>query len=413
MLNKLYFLQELAPNGELFTFMKNEEVLQFAHARFLAAEILSMIEYLRSKKICHRDFKPSNLLFNSEMRLKLADFGSAKSYKGQEGNSEEDDNRQSGGSTSDKWIRRMNSFVGTVEYMAPEVIQGASRIDGWDLWSLGIIIYKFFAETSPFIGEFDEDTIRKIEEEDLVFPENFPDVAKDICKRLLVKNPEERLGCGRHGTELDMFSLKAHPFFDGIDFDNLENSESPVPIPTVLKSSVKVKIIEELKKSANTSTNVTSPWSIDMHNFTTAWKNVMGNNLSPWKTLKEFHQNSPQYNIRVLFQGPIKYRSRLLIKYNSATAIFTDEPAFYLYSQTKGVLKTRYSIQNYYFSQKNKTKFYLKEQTSKNKQAEASSEEDTSHKPSKFKTCVRKVTDEATDSPSDLIFLLSKYCAQE
>eukprot|EP00344_Euplotes_crassus_P004925 CAMPEP_0197017088 /NCGR_PEP_ID=MMETSP1380-20130617/79344_1 /TAXON_ID=5936 /ORGANISM="Euplotes crassus, Strain CT5" /LENGTH=109 /DNA_ID=CAMNT_0042444143 /DNA_START=309 /DNA_END=638 /DNA_ORIENTATION=+ len=109
--------------------MKNEEVLQFAHARFLAAEILSMIEYLRSKKICHRDFKPSNLLFNSEMRLKLADFGkkichrdfkpsnllfnsemrlkladfgSAKSYKGQEGNSEEDDNRQSGGSTSDK-----------------------------------------------------------------------------------------------------------------------------------------------------------------------------------------------------------------------------------------------------------------------------------------------------------------------
>lgn len=122
---KLYFLLELAPNGELFTYMKNEGILDLEQGQFLTAEILSMIEHMGKRNISHRDLKPSNLLLDSNMRLKLADFGSSKEFKNEEEEKEkeEDITRQSGG-TKKKQLRRMNTFVGTVEYMSPEIIKG-------------------------------------------------------------------------------------------------------------------------------------------------------------------------------------------------------------------------------------------------------------------------------------------------
>ncbi|CAI2384762.1 unnamed protein product [Moneuplotes crassus] len=427
----LYFLLELASNGELYTYMKNEEILQYKQAKFLAAEILSMIEYLKDQKISHRDLKPSNLLFDSRMRLKLADFGSAKSFLDQEVQSDEVQNRQSGGSPTKRSIRRMNTFVGTVEYMAPEIIQGTCTMNSCDLWSFGIIIYKFFAESSPFQGEFDEDTIRKIEEEDPIFPENFPEMAKDLCERLLEKDPLKRIGCGKEGTELDMFSLKAHPFFDGIDFEYLEFSESPIPIPTVLLSSTKSKIIEKCRNSAPVKSEKASSTITEPTDFTSACGKSRVHNLDNCKTLEDFYQNSIAKNIRVLFKGPLKYRSRMLITYNSATALFTDEPALYLYSQNKGLLKARYNIPSYVFTQKGSNrsfsengknicrsnKFNLKQikvgGSDFEKDTQDATVEDTSYKPCKFKMCTRKVSDETIDSPSDLVFLLNKYCAKE
>ena len=245
---KLYFLLELAPNGELFTYMKNEGILDLEQGQFLTAEILSMIEHMGKRNISHRDLKPSNLLLDSNMRLKLADFGSSKEFKNEEEEKEkeEDITRQSGG-TKKKQLRRMNTFVGTVEYMSPEIIKGTWRKNECDIWSLGIIVFKFFAEYFPYLGDFDEDTIQKIEEDPLEFPEDFPEDAQDLCKRLLQKDPKKRLGWGPEGSELDMFALKAHPFFDGIDFDNLKSWNSPLPVSTIIRSSIKTKIIEECK----------------------------------------------------------------------------------------------------------------------------------------------------------------------
>lgn len=124
--NKLYFLMELAPYGELFSFMKNEGVLEFRHAQFFAAEIVNMIEYLHEHRISHRDLKPSNILFDSNMHLKLADFGAGKTFNiSDETNEETGDDHQSGGSKEKKkMIKRMNTFVGTCEYMSPESILG-------------------------------------------------------------------------------------------------------------------------------------------------------------------------------------------------------------------------------------------------------------------------------------------------
>jgi len=140
-----------------------------------------------------------------------------------------------------------------------------------DYWSLGIIIYKFFAERPPFLGEFDEETIQKIEEDPVEFPPKFPDLAKDLCMRLLEKDATKRLGCGREGTDTDLFALKAHPFFDGIDFDYLHKFKSPIPIPNVHRSSFKTKIIEEYKSIATTPSDLASPMMIDGgENFSSA-----------------------------------------------------------------------------------------------------------------------------------------------
>lgn len=105
--------------------------------------------------------------------------------------------------------------------MSPEIIQGGLVDSGCDLWSIGVIIYKFFAEFAPFIGEYPEDTLLKIQEEEVQFPEGFPETAMDLCIKLLTKDPKLRLGNGAPGSKNDMKALKSHPFFDGVNFETL------------------------------------------------------------------------------------------------------------------------------------------------------------------------------------------------
>jgi 3-phosphoinositide dependent protein kinase-1 len=269
---KLYFLMELAPYGELFSYMKNEGILEFAHAQFFAAEIINMIEYLHENKICHRDIKPSNLLFASDMHLKLVDFGSGKIFKNSDQTTEANvgDNQSGGSDENKKMIKRKNTFVGTCEYMSPEIILGKWVKNECDLWSLGIIIYKMFSECTPFIGEFDEDTIQKIEEESVIFPPGFPALAQDLCTKLLAKDPADRLGWGDPATESDMFSLKTHPFFDGIDFENLHNWDSPAPIPSIHRASIKTRIINKYKRSAETPSKMSCSVVTVSADFTTS-----------------------------------------------------------------------------------------------------------------------------------------------
>lgn len=143
---------------------------------------------------------------------------------------------------------RIQSFAGTIDYMSPEAIHGTSWENECDLWALGIIIFRFFAEYFPFKGEYEDETMQKIEEDPIEFPDDFPVAAKDLCSRLLDKDPAKRLGWGRPGSVNDMSSLKSHPFFDGIDFDNLIYCKSPVPISDVVRSSVKRQIIEKYKR---------------------------------------------------------------------------------------------------------------------------------------------------------------------
>lgn len=382
---------ELAPYGELFSFMKNEGVLEFRHAQFFAAEIVNMIEYLHENRICHRDMKPSNILFDSNMHLKLADFGAGKVFKNSDETFEENgDDHQSGGSNEKKeMIKRTNTFVGTCEYMSPESILGKCKKNECDLWALGVIIYKMFSEYSPFIGEFDEDTIQKIEEDPVIFPQGFPELAQDLWIKLLEKDPADRIGWGNPGTERDMFSLKAHPFFDGIDFENLHKWDSPAPIPCIHRASIKTRIIDEYKRSAITHGDNSSPAVMDHIDFTTSSSVSQKNNLKDWET----------GNSVILYQGPLKYRSRLLIMFKSVTAILSDEPVLYLYKKSTGALKGKYDVKNYYLVQKSKTKFKLVK----------NGDNEYRHISNKFKIVTRKMTELDQNSSVDLLTLLGKY----
>lgn len=113
------------------------------------------------------------------MHLKLIDFGSGKFYKDQQVEQVDTTDAQSGTETN-KEYQRMNTFVGTYEYMAPEIIQGQYVSNACDLWSVGIILYKFFAEFAPFRGEFDQETLNKILDDEVSFPPNFPEQAQDL-----------------------------------------------------------------------------------------------------------------------------------------------------------------------------------------------------------------------------------------
>jgi 3-phosphoinositide dependent protein kinase-1 len=108
----LYFVMDLAENGELFSYMKNEGALDYKIAQFLAAEMVNMVAYMQSMLICHRDIKPGNVLFDKNMHLKLIDFGSGKFYNNDVVEQVQDLNNQSG-SSEEKGIKRMNTFIGT------------------------------------------------------------------------------------------------------------------------------------------------------------------------------------------------------------------------------------------------------------------------------------------------------------
>jgi serine/threonine protein kinase len=131
--------------------------------------------------------------------------------------------------------------------MAPEIIEGDSNSNACDFWSIGIIIFKFFAEFSPFSAGDQHELLYQIVEEEITYPENFPSLAKDLCKGLLEKNPLKRLGAGSKGSENDTFALKSHSFFEGIDFDSLINTKSPISQLMKRQSSLKQKIIAKYK----------------------------------------------------------------------------------------------------------------------------------------------------------------------
>ena len=298
-------------------------------------------------------------------------------------------NKQSGSTGVNKTFKRMNTFIGTCEYMAPEIIAGTEwQSNECDFWSLGVILYKFFAQQSPFVGEFEEDTLQKIQFDPVSFPAEFPEHAKDLWFQLLEKNPYERIGWGPKGSEKDMFALKSHPFFEGIDFDNLYSCESPVPIPVVLRSTYKQNIINKYKNEPEQMQEVPLSTSEDIDELGSDNDNLETGHIDDW---------SSKRSIDVLYKGTIKYRSKMFLMYRPIDVILTDEPAMYLYKQNSGNLKRRYELQNWTFIKKNSKEFKIVK----------NGESKYRHIGNKFKIIEDKSKNE-TETPS-LLELLQKF----
>jgi len=128
----LYFVTDFLNGGELFLHLCNEIRFTEDRARFYAAEMVLAISHLHENGIIYRDLKPENVLLDSSGHIKITDFGLSKMK------------------SLDNLDQMTNTFCGTPEYLAPEVIQARGHSYGVDWWSLGMLIYEMISGINPF-----------------------------------------------------------------------------------------------------------------------------------------------------------------------------------------------------------------------------------------------------------------------
>ncbi|KAM4631806.1 3-phosphoinositide-dependent protein kinase 1 [Discoglossus pictus] len=203
---KLYFGLSYAKNGELLKYIRKIGSFDETCTRFYSAEIVCALEYLHEKGIIHRDLKPENILLSEDMHIQITDFGTAKIL------------------SSDSKHARANSFVGTAQYVSPELLTEKAACKSSDLWALGCIIYQLVAGLPPFRAGNEYLIFQKIIKLEYDFPERFFPKAKDLVQQLLVQDPTRRLGCEERGG---YGPLKSHSFFETITYKDLHLQTPP------------------------------------------------------------------------------------------------------------------------------------------------------------------------------------------
>ncbi|KAF2834903.1 kinase-like protein [Patellaria atrata CBS 101060] len=209
---KLYLILEYAQGGELFHHLSMESMFNEETASFYMAEMVLALEHLhRNLGVIYRDLKPENCLLDSEGHLLLTDFGLSKVAV------DETD--------------RCNSILGTIEYMAPEVIMGAAYSFAVDWWSLGALGFDLLTGSPPFGGNNHAKIQNNILKQKLQLPYFLGPDAKDLLTRLLRKEPHKRLG---YNMPKDLQTIKNHRFFRKIDWRRLERREVDPPIKPLI-----------------------------------------------------------------------------------------------------------------------------------------------------------------------------------
>lgn len=209
---KLYLILEYAQGGELFTHLAAERMFSEDTAAFYMAEMVLALEHLhQTVGVVYRDLKPENCLLDSEGHLLLTDFGLSKV-------SVSDDDR-------------CNSSLGTIEYMAPEVVQGKPYGKACDWWSLGALGYDLLTGSPPFKANNHAKIQEKIVKQKLALPYYLGPDAKDLLIRLLRKEPQKRLG---YHMPKDLETIKKHRFFRKIDWKALARRELEAPIQPLI-----------------------------------------------------------------------------------------------------------------------------------------------------------------------------------
>ena len=209
---KLYLILEYAQGGELFHHLAIERMFSEDIAAFYMAEMVLALEHLHNNVgVVYRDLKPENCLLDAEGHLLLTDFGLSKvAVEGDGG---------------------CRSFLGTVEYMAPEVVQSLQYGTAVDWWSLGALGFDLLTGSPPFTGGNHKKIQENILRQKLVLPYFLGPDAKDLLTRLLRKEPRKRLGAN---MPRDMQTIKKHRFFRKIDWKALERRELDPPIKPLI-----------------------------------------------------------------------------------------------------------------------------------------------------------------------------------
>ncbi|RKP18588.1 serine/threonine protein kinase 15, partial [Rozella allomycis CSF55] len=207
--DQLYMVMEYLNGGDLLSLLESAGHFGESWAQFYTAELVLAVEHLHSLGIVHRDIKPQNLLIDKRGHLKLADFGLSRMHN----------------ASSGLIMPKTNSFVGTPEYLAPEMLLGSGYDESVDWWDVGIILYEILVGNNPFYDDDVEKTFENILSRKFTWPKGVSSSAMDILDGLLTVEPSDRLGYNGAGE------IKKHSFYNGIDWDNISNVQASfIPI---------------------------------------------------------------------------------------------------------------------------------------------------------------------------------------
>ncbi|PUU73782.1 kinase-like domain-containing protein [Tuber borchii] len=192
---KLYLVLAFVNGGELFHHLQREGKFEINRSRFYTAELLCALECLHGFNVIYRDLKPENILLDYTGHIALCDFGLCK--------------------LNMKEADTTNTFCGTPEYLAPELLLGHGYTKTVDWWTLGVLLYEMLTGLPPFYDENTNEMYRKILQDPLQFPADIDRDAKALLIRLLDRDPEKRLGANGAAE------IKANKFFETIDWKRL------------------------------------------------------------------------------------------------------------------------------------------------------------------------------------------------
>uniref|UniRef100_A0A7N6C1P1 Ribosomal protein S6 kinase n=1 Tax=Anabas testudineus TaxID=64144 RepID=A0A7N6C1P1_ANATE len=235
---KLYLILDFLRGGDLFTRLSKEGFYLFSHkstvvfisladksyflplcvcvcesqvmfteedVKFYLAELALGLDHLHSLGIIYRDLKPENILLDEEGHIKLTDFGLCKEAIDHE--------------------KKAYSFCGTVEYMAPEVVNRQGHTHSADWWSFGVLMFEMLTGALPFQGKDRKETMNLILKARLGMPQFLSAEAQSLLRALFKRNPANRLGSNADGAE----EIKRHGFFSTIDWNKLFRKEMKPP----------------------------------------------------------------------------------------------------------------------------------------------------------------------------------------
>jgi len=244
---RLCLIMEFCEGGEFFRVLQRQprKRLRESSVRFYAAEVLLALEYLHHMGFIYRDLKPENILMRLNGHIALTDFDLSKQahavsprviehqLTAMEKMRSAFGHKRNGSKLNLLEIvdsepvlaGEMTSFVGTEEYIAPEVISGASQSSAVDWWTLGILIFEMLTGATPFKGTNSETTFSNIINHQVRFPDDI-EISVDckmIVKKLLRREADRRLGSEQGATE-----IKRQRWFNNINFDLIRNETPPI-----------------------------------------------------------------------------------------------------------------------------------------------------------------------------------------
>uniref|UniRef100_A0A8C7NCT2 Ribosomal protein S6 kinase n=1 Tax=Oncorhynchus kisutch TaxID=8019 RepID=A0A8C7NCT2_ONCKI len=202
---KLYLILDFLRGGDLFTRLSKEVMFTEEDVKFYLAELALALDHLHSLGIIYRDLKPENILLDEEGHIKITDFGLSKEATDHD--------------------KRAYSFCGTIEYMAPEVVNRRGHTQSADWWSFGVLMFEMLTGSLPFQGKDRKETMVLILKAKLGMPQFLSPEVQSLIRALFKRNPANRLGAGPDGVE----EIKRHNFFGNIDWNKLYRREIKPP----------------------------------------------------------------------------------------------------------------------------------------------------------------------------------------